>query len=135
MSSQTAQVTQETIFENQFMRLELRDGILFGTYKKGPVTLEMAKEVITNRLNFTNHLDVPILINDSGLTSIDKDARAYLSSDEGVRGLKAGALVTNSIFGRHLANFFIKISVIKPKIPTRLFSTEAEAIEWLKQYR
>ena len=95
----------------------------------------MAKEVVENRINFTHNKDVPILINDNGLTSIDKDARAYLSSDDGIKGLKAGALVTNSIFGRHLANFFIKISVIKPKIPTRLFSDEKEAVKWLKQFR
>src|SRR5688572_23463909 len=122
------------VFENDFMRLEWSDGIIKGTYKKGPITLELAKQVVQNRLNFANHKPVPIMINDIGLRSIDKDAREYLSSDEGIQGLTAGALVTDSAFGRHMANFFIRISVIKPKIPTRLFSNDAEALEWLSQY-
>lgn len=123
------------VFENEFMRLEWREGVVVGTYKEGPITLEMAKEVVKNRLEFTRNNDAPIMINDSGLRSIEKGAREYLSSDEGIQGLKAGALVTNSIFGRHLANFFIRIAVIQPKIPTKLFSNEKEALEWLKQYR
>lgn len=94
------------VFENDFMRLEWSDGIIIGTYKRGPITLELAKQVVQNRLNFANHQPVPIMINDIGLRSIDKDAREYLSSDDGIRGLKAGALVTDSVFGRHLANFF-----------------------------
>lgn len=122
------------VFENDFMRLEWHHGIIKGTYKKGPITLELAKAVVENRLKFSDYKDVPIMINDIGLKSIDKDAREFLSSDAGIKGLTAGALVTDSIFGRHLANFFIRISVIKPKIPTRLFSNEAEALEWLSQY-
>jgi len=122
------------IFENDFMRLKWSNGIIMGTYKRGPITLEMAKQVVQNRLKFANYVPSPIMINDIGLRSIDKDAREYLSSDEGIQGLTAGALVTDSAFGKHMANFFIRIAVIKPKIPTRIFSHEAEALEWLSQY-
>lgn len=125
---------ESQVFDNEFMRLEWRRGIVIGTYKKGPITLEIAKQVVTNRLKFSNYKPVPILINDIGLKSIEKDAREFLSSDAGIEGLIAGALVTDSTFGRHLANFFIRISVVKPKIPTRLFSNEDEAINWLRQF-
>jgi hypothetical protein len=127
-------VSENDVFENEFMRLEWRSGIIRGMYKQGPITLEMAKKVVENRLRFANYRDVPIMIGENGLRSIEKDAREFLSSDEGIKGLKAGAIVTNSLFSRHLANFFIRISVIRPKIPTRLFSDEEEALEWLKQY-
>jgi hypothetical protein len=127
-------VNENEVFENEFMRLEWRNGIIRGMYKQGPITLDMAKKVVHNRLKFANYRDVPIMIGENGLRSIEKDAREYLSSDEGIKGLKAGALVTKSLFSRHLANFFIRISVIRPKIPTRLFSDEEEALEWLKQY-
>ena len=116
------------------MRLEWRGGIIRGTYKKGPITLDLAKQVVQNRLKFADYKDVPIMIGENGLKSIEKEAREYLSSDEGIQGLKAGAIVTKSIFSRHIANFFIRISVIQPKIPTRLFSTEEEALQWLKQF-
>ena len=52
---------------------EISDGILFITYKAGiNITLEKAKLMVTNRLDFTSYQSYPILVDDKGLTSIDK---------------------------------------------------------------
>ena len=122
------------IFENDFMRVERRGGIVFGAYKRGPITLDMAKDVVKNRLNFSNQKDVPTLVTEKGLKGIERDARQYLGSDEGVKGVKAGAIVTKSSLSSHLANFFIRVSIIRTKVPMRLFTSEKEAVKWLKQF-
>jgi hypothetical protein len=74
------------------------------------------------------------LVKDHELIGIEKEARQYLGSDEGVRGLKAGAIVTKSVFSTYLANIFIRISIIKTRVPMRLFTSEKEAVKWLKQF-
>jgi len=125
---------QNKIFENEFMRLEMKDDIMYGTYKKGPITLELAKQVVKHRLQFTGNKKVPILASEQGLKGIERDARQYLSSEEGVEGLSAAAIVNKSVFGSHLANFFMKIAFNRPRIPARVFTDETEAIQWLKQY-
>lgn len=122
------------MFENDFMRLEMIEGIVHGTYTKTPVTLEMAKEVVKNRLAFTDHKDTPIVISDTGVKKIDRDARQYLSSDEGVKGISAAALIIKGSFSAHLINFFMRIAAFKPKMPARTFTSEEEAVKWLKQY-
>tara|TARA_R110002020_G_scaffold439532_1_gene650047 strand:- start:481 stop:912 length:432 start_codon:yes stop_codon:yes gene_type:complete len=122
------------VFENDFMKLERKEGIVFGTYKKKNITLDMAKEVVKNRLAFSQQKDVPTLVTEQGLKGIERDARQFLGSEEGVKGVKAGAIVTKSVVSSHLANFFIRVSIIRTRVPMRLFTSEKEAVKWLKQF-
>lgn len=122
------------IFETEFIKLELRDGIVFGIYKKGPITLEIAKHAVKCRLEFTNNSPVLMIASEDKLKGMARDARQYLSSDEGMKLLKAAAIVTKSVFASHLANIYLRLSITKPKIPIRLFSNEIEAINWIKKY-
>ncbi len=123
------------VYENNYVRFEIKNGIVIGTFKQGPVTLEEAKIIVEERIKLSNGKDFPVLIKDVGLKSIKSDAREYLSSDEAVRCISASAMVANNMFAKHLANFFVKISVAKPKVPTKIFSIEEEAIAWLQQYK
>ncbi|MBN4062187.1 MAG: STAS/SEC14 domain-containing protein [Flavobacteriales bacterium] len=125
---------EKKVLDTKWVRLELKDGILLGTYKSGPISLEGAKEIVRDRLEFTEGKAYPALINDVGLIGMERDAREYLSN-EGVKGLKAGALVTNSVFSTYFANFFIRVTIVKPKIPARLFTNEDKALKWLQQYK
>lgn len=122
------------IYTSEFYNFHFEDEVLRLTYVKGPISLEIAKQVVQKRLELTQNEDVLLLVDDEGLKSIDRDARDYLSSDAGIAGIKAAALLSSSYFSRHLANFFLKISVNKPKIPARVFSDEEEAKVWLKQF-
>ena len=119
------------IFENDVMRLEWKEGILHGWYKKGNVTLDIAKRIVSDRRKFTKNQPVKMIVKQSGLRGIERDARQYLSSPQGIEGVLAGAIIVNSAFETHLANFFLNITVIRPKIPTKLFRTEQEALKWL----
>ena len=120
--------------DTQFVHYELQDDLLIGTYKKGlKISLEMAKEIVKARLELTGHQPVVALALNQGVLSMDKKARDYLSSDEGVRGIIAGAIVLDTPFGSFLGNFYL--SVTKPKIPLRIFSKKETALNWLQQFR
>lgn len=121
-------------FDSDYYRFRFSDGILRLTYVEGPITLSIAKEVVAKRLELTHGESILLLIDDESLKGIDRDARDYLSSDKGVEGVYAAALLSGNYFSQHLANFFLKISVNKPKIPAKVFASELDAIKWLKQH-
>ena len=127
-------MAEDDVFENEYVKFEFVEGVLKGTFKKSPVTLEIAKNIVSNRLKFSNGKSYPILITDVGLKSIKSDARDYLSSEKAQEGLNASVLLARSNFEKHLANFFLRIAAINPRIPTKIFSNEAEALKWLRQY-
>jgi len=120
--------------DTSYVYLELHDDLLIGTYKKGlKINLEIAKEIVKARLEFTDHKPKLTLALNQGVVSMDKKARDYLSSDEGVRGVIAGAIVLDSPVGSFLGNFYLSVS--KPKVPARIFTKREDAIKWLSKFR
>jgi len=61
---------------------------------------------------------------------ISADGRALASSKEYTDDRIATAFVTNSIANKLIGNFFINFN--KPASPTKMFSSEADALAWLK---
>lgn len=117
-----------------YVHFELQDDLLTGTFKKGlKINLEIAKEIVKTRLEFADHKPVVALILNQGVLGMDKKARDYLSSDEGIQGAIAGAIVLDTPFGSFLGNFYL--AVTKPKIPLRIFSKKEAALKWLQQFR
>jgi len=68
----------------------------------------------------------------SNMLSQDAEARrAYQEIDTNL--FYAGALVVESALSRALGSFFIGLS--RPRVPTKLFDTVENAIQWLKAMR
>jgi hypothetical protein len=113
--------------------LEFQDGILIARYKPGPkIDLAAAREILQQRLEFTSYESVPVLVIDSGMVSMDKAARDYLSSDAGVQGIKASAIISTSVVNSMLVNFVLRIS--RPNLPVRMFTELNQALAWLKTF-
>ena len=124
----------DKILDTPYVYYELQDDLMIGTYKKDlKINLEIAKEIVKVRQEFANHSPVLGLIYNQGVIKMDKKAREYFASDEGVKGIIAAAIVVGSPFTTFLANFFV--SVNKPKMPVRVFSNAADARKWLQRYR
>ncbi|MEZ4805050.1 MAG: hypothetical protein R2852_06085 [Bacteroidia bacterium] len=118
-------------FENNQIKMEIIDGVLFATYKAGlKLTLTDVKNIVNERLVLLKGKQLPVLIIDSGVISMDKSARDYLSSEEGISGLKSAAIIENSIFSKMLINFFLRLT--NPKIQVKAFGNQEEALTWLK---
>jgi hypothetical protein len=67
----------------------------------------------------------------TGIKSISKEAKRYMATI-GNTLVKAGALITGSTMGRTIGN--ISLTIDKPEVPTRLFTDEKKAKQWLRQY-
>lgn len=74
----------------------------------------------------------PVLVDIRDAVAIDKDARAYLSSDEVSKHQSACALIIESNLSRLIGNFFLGLN--KTKFPTKLFTDVQSAELWLKEF-
>jgi hypothetical protein len=75
---------------------------------------------------------IPTLIKIKAIRESTKDARDFLASKEGCVGLSAGAICVDSILENVIATLFIYLN--KPIIPTKVFTDEEKAKEWLANY-
>lgn len=118
-------------FENSQIKMEVVDGILYATYKSGlKLTLDDVQNIVKERLVLLEGKSLPVLIIDAGVVSMDKSARDFLSSEDGISGLKAAAIIENSLFSKMLINFFLKLT--NPKLQVKAFGSHDEALNWLK---
>jgi len=119
--------------DTSYVHLKIQEGIIIGTYKPGlKINLEIAKEIVHVRLTFTKHKSMPALINGQGVVSMDKAARDFFSSKNGIKGLKAAAIIVESPFSSFLGNFFLKVN--KTRLPVKLFTNSSTALSWLKKF-
>jgi hypothetical protein len=72
----------------------------------------------------------PALVDMTGLVAMDREARLVFAGEETAKVESAAALIIDSLLSRAIGNFFMGLN--KPIIPTRLFTSEAEALAWLK---
>jgi len=110
------------------------DNICHFVFKPGSVeTLETAV------INFEACL--PLLPNDNvnyllvdltHIQSMSKEARDFYAGENTAAYAKAVALIIKSPISTVIGNFFLGIN--KPAFPTKLFSNETEAIEWLQSH-
>lgn len=103
---------------------------IYKAFEKSSIDLETIKEMtrVGDEWNGTALCANLIDIRDVGF--IDSKARAY--GAEQYRSYVAGqALLIESKISSYFANLFLKFS--KPKVPTKLFTNEEEAIAWLKK--
>lgn len=124
---------ESRIYESDLFRCEIIDGIAIVNLKQGQaLTLEKSKQMVSERLKFFDGISYPVVIDLNDIKYTDKEARAYLNK-EGLAGMKAGALITNSTAAKIFFNLFLSIG--KPLIPSKIFTSKSEAITWLKMYR
>jgi hypothetical protein len=121
--------TQET----PYVFLKMENGILIATYKPNiRITLKHAKEIVAARITFTDGVAIPTLILNQGIIKMDKDARDYLSSAAGIKGLQCAAILINSNFISITVNFFLNVT--KPKLLVKTFTDKNEALQWLQGF-
>jgi hypothetical protein len=114
---------------------DLYPDIIFGIYSpKLVIDISMAKELVDNRLDFTQGKPVYTMIDFTNVKSVTKEARDYMNNPEG--GLKAvlgGAFLSNNVVATLFINLYLKVN--NPSIPAKLFTNKAEAIHWLTKIK
>jgi len=121
------------MIENQYIKIWTEDDIMFGYYKVDEVDLEVANHMITTRVEACGEKTYPFLGDVSSVKTITKDARSAFAEGDGIKNMNACALVVGSPVNRLLGNFFLSVS--KPTIPTRLFTSHEDALTWLSTFK
>lgn len=125
---------EKEYFENGFVRIQILNGVVFIEYKKEEhVTLEVVQTAVKERLRLAKGKTLPIFIDFRNPKGGTKEARTYLSSEEGIKGLSAGAMLINSSIGMVAFNFYMKFDT--PSLPMKVFVDKNKALKWLEQFK
>ncbi len=110
------------------------DGIVRFTISAGAdETLDEAREVVAAVAKIGKGKKRPVLADARGVNSATREARRYYAGEEAAKVAGAAAVLVGSPISRMIASFFVSIN--RPDFPVRLFTSESEAMEWLKGFR
>ncbi|MFZ2103567.1 MAG: hypothetical protein WAU86_23690 [Oricola sp.] len=109
------------------------DGICRIIHSPGAeVTLEDAQETMAVYKAMSGGKRLPLFIDTKTMRSLSRDARHFYASEEAAECASAAAIIIGSPVSTVLGNFYLGLS--NPRLPTCLFSSEDEAMEWLKGF-
>jgi hypothetical protein len=96
------------------------------------VTLEDAQETMAAYRKLNEGKRRPLFVDTKTMKSLAREARHYYASEEAARVASAVAIIVGTPVSRVLGNFYLGLS--NPHLPSRLFSSEEEALTWLRGY-
>jgi hypothetical protein len=118
--------------ETEYTRIQIKEDILHCIFINCPdMTLDIARHCVQSRMAAAEGKSYPCLVDMRDMTTATSEAREYFAK-EGAEGVNAGALLIGSQVTKMLANLFMLVN--RPKTPTRMFTDERVAREWLKKY-
>lgn len=111
------------------------DAIVFATYvPKLEITMDIAREMVDNRISFVGNQSHYILIDFTNVRSVTKEARDYMNNpDGGLKGILGGAFLSNNVVATLFVNLYLKVS--NPSIPAKFFTNIEDALDWLKKIK
>ena len=127
MELTTAKINLECIHSKYIMRndgileIQLADDFYF--------TVKESKEITANIINITNGIPHKVMVVAGSLSLSDDGARNYSTTKESTDPIISLAIVTCSLPQSIIANFIMKFQ--KPRIPTKVFNSKMDAVEWL----
>jgi hypothetical protein len=117
-----------------FWRGVEEDIIFFKYAPQLEMTLDVAKEIVQSRLDYTSGKSVFTLIDFTNVKSVTKEARDFMNSPEGgLVGIRAGAFLSNNVVATLFVNLYLKVS--NPVVPAKFFTNVDDAVDWLRKVR
>lgn len=111
----------------------LDNGILVATYRKQKLlTLPMAQQIVQDRLDFVGRDPRPVLVLNEGVMQMEKEARKWVSSGDGVAGIKASAVVAGSLSTWFIMSLILQVE--RPPMPVRVYRKVDTAMAWLETF-
>ena len=109
------------------------DGIARSIYfPNAEETLADAKEYIATVVKISKGKRCPLFVDMRNCKSITREAREYYAGEKSAKAVSAAAGLIGSPVSRIIGNFFMRLN--KPVLPTKIFTSETEALEWLKGF-
>lgn len=119
--------SHEDIFD-----FKIEDGCVIGTFHSDYIDLGIAQKITEDRLKLQKGKVYPLLSNLKKIKNSTKQARDFMASEEGCKGVVVAAVLIDSPIGSIIINFFISVS--KPLRPTKIFTNEEDAKKWLSKF-
>lgn len=112
----------------------VEEGILRITLlENSEIDIVESKKMQKLAAEFTKGEKYAALIDARTQVVVSREAREWGSSPESLKDTIAQAILVNSLANRLIGNFIIQFH--KPMAPTKLFSDETAAIEWLREQK
>jgi hypothetical protein len=96
------------------------------------ITIEAVKECFSVTLELLSGKKALILFDGSEKYQLTEEAKAFSASKAVTETRIAIAFVTNSISNKVMFNLYL--NVYKPAVPTKMFSSQKEGLDWLKTF-
>lgn len=114
--------------------IEPEDDVLFFNCQQNlEIDLPLAKELVMNRIEFTNNKKHYMIQQISNIAEINYDALQYLKDMAGgLQNLKGVAYLASNTAAYAIAEVFTQH---QKKIPSKIFSKEKDAINWIKNLK
>lgn len=120
--------------DTPFYIMYLEDGIIHQIYKPELIiTIEVAKQMVSHRLEITRSITRPVFVDVRNLVAIDSASRKYLAGELAVKYVSAGAIFLDNYIHYLAGTVYIKID--KPAVPSKLFTDKNKALKWLEPFK
>jgi hypothetical protein len=96
------------------------------------IDISGAKEIIKGIGEFCEDQKRPVLVSSDSFAAPTPDARKFLALAESNPYSSAAAYLTRTLAEKLMTNAFIRFN--KPARPTKMFTSEAKAMEWLRSF-
>ena len=108
------------------------DGIIHIIPNAGKVTDKMAQRVIHIVHSLMDGNPRGLLVDNRNLSSIERSARKVFAAEMNNQYTVAVAMLIKSPLNKIIVNFFIRLNNLSK--PTKIFNSEMEALNWLKNH-
>lgn len=126
-------IAAHDFYENAYAQFWVSDSILYFKYKPNLILdLQVAKQVVADRISFQDERIFPILCDVRGIINSEKAGRDYLAHSGSLLTSAVGILVHEKV-ALAMSAFYLEIS--QPSVPTKIFKNEIEALEFLSTYK
>jgi hypothetical protein len=120
------------IYKTSSGKVWLEDDGVLHVIVEGTITLEDGLQLEDSIYKAILGEKRPVLVDIREIKGVGLEARRATSYSKIFESVKAVAIFVKSPLSRFLGNFIIKVN--KLPAPTKLFSSEDEALIWLKSY-
>jgi hypothetical protein len=113
-------------------RSEKGGKIIFAQYPKNlRMELSMAKEIVANRIEFTQNKKHYLVLDACNIKEVTPKAKWYMQQpDGGLKNILGAAFIANNPVAELIANVFVKT----PKdFEAAFFHKEEDAVRWIKK--
>lgn len=121
---------QEINLQHTVLRMR-DDGIVQVNFNdKLEIDINEARDILNAQKELSKGKKVLVLNVAGKQTTATSAARDFAASDEATKYTLAEAYVVNNLAQKLVGNFYVNFH--KPKAPTKIFTNETDAVNWLK---